>query len=137
MKDAGIKTGNIDKIADLRYCLRCCLFHIPMIRRKEGLAEGQKTNGRRLRAEVGTADLAGYYPVTLVVESTDGSKPLDTDVVFYLHDSFSPSVYTITPEEFDDEQRAVDDGILSYGAFTVGVITDKGQDLAWTGSCRR
>ncbi|MFN8250882.1 MAG: YEATS-associated helix-containing protein [Ferruginibacter sp.] len=129
MKDAGIKTGNIDKIADLPVLPALLPVSHPDDPQKGRFGGRAENNGRRLRAEVGTADLAGYYPVTLVVESTDGSKPLDTDVVFYLHDSFSPSVYTITPEEFDDEQRAVDDEILSYGAFTVGVITDKGKTL--------
>lgn len=129
MKEADLKIENIDKIADLPV-----LPALPPVSHPDDPQKGRfggkaVNNGRRLRAEVGTADLYGYYPVTLVVESTDDSKPLDTDVVFYLHDSFSPSVYTITPEEFDDAQRAVDDEILSYGAFTVGVITDKGKTL--------
>ena len=86
-------------------------------------------NNRRLKAQVKWSGIPDYYNVTLIVESTDEAKhPLSSDVVLYLHDSFNPSVYRITPAEFK-EGKAIDDEILSYGAFTAGAITDDGQTM--------
>lgn len=62
------------------------------------------------------------------MESSVREKPLDSGVIFYLHDSFRPSVYTIKKDEFIDG-KAVDSYILAYGAFTVGVVTDNGEAL--------
>jgi hypothetical protein len=85
-------------------------------------------NDRKLSAKVRKSAIPKFYNVELIVESTDENNPLATDVIFYLHDSFSPSVYTIKPDEFT-EGKAYDNEILSYGAFTVGVITDNGKTL--------
>ncbi|MEO9144172.1 MAG: YEATS-associated helix-containing protein [Ginsengibacter sp.] len=85
-------------------------------------------NGRKLSAKVSKSAIPKFYSVELIVESTKENNPLITDVIFYLHDSFSPSVYTIKPDEFT-EGRAYDNEIISYGAFTVGVITDNGKTL--------
>ena len=85
-------------------------------------------NNRKLTAKVTESALPEYYNVEIVVESTDATSPLNTDVIFYLHDSFSPSVYTIKPDEFTNG-KAIDNQILSYGAFTVGVITDNGKTM--------
>jgi hypothetical protein len=97
---------------------------------QKGRFGGKKeNNGRRLSAKVEPSkDDPGYYNVTIWVESTDPLRPLSGDVIFYLHDSFRPSVYTIKPDEFTDG-KALDDEIVSYGAFTAGVVTDNGQTL--------
>lgn len=88
-----------------------------------------ENNFRSLKAEVKKSYLPAFYDVTIWVESTDPQNhPLDTSIVFYIHDSFSPSVYAINPEEFTDG-KAVDDEILSFGAFTVGAIADNGKTL--------
>jgi hypothetical protein len=87
-----------------------------------------ENNGRALKATVTERkDAKELYDVTIWVESTDPQKPLDSDVVFYLHDSFRPAVYTIKPKDFKDG-RALDD-LISYGAFTVGAVTDNGSTL--------
>ncbi|HEY9002752.1 MAG TPA: YEATS-associated helix-containing protein [Mucilaginibacter sp.] len=85
-------------------------------------------NGRALKATVTNSLIPDFYNVTIWVESTDNDRPLDSDVVFYLHDSFRPSVYSIKVNEFEDG-KAIDKDILSYGAFTVGAVTDNGQTL--------
>jgi len=85
-------------------------------------------NGRALKATVTKALIPDFYNVTIWVESTDSERPLNSDVVFYLHDSFRPSVYNITPKDFEDG-KAIGKDILSYGAFTVGAVTDNGQTL--------
>lgn len=91
-----------------------------------GVAE---KNHRRLDASVSKSLLPGYYNVKVWVESTDpATYPLSDDVVFYLHDSFSPSVYSIPVNKFS-EGKAVDDEIIAFGAFTVGAVTDKGLTL--------
>lgn len=87
-------------------------------------------SGRSLKANVAkSGSIPEFYNVTIWVESDDPAKnPLNSDVIFYIHDSFSPSVYRITPAEFKDG-KAVDDEILSYGAFTVGAIADNGATM--------
>ncbi|TFF37267.1 YEATS-associated helix-containing protein [Mucilaginibacter psychrotolerans] len=87
-----------------------------------------ENNGRALKASVIKSSIPEFYNVSIWVESTDETRPLDTDVMFYLHDSFRPAVYTIKPKEFRND-KAMDAGILSYGAFTVGVVTDNGETL--------
>jgi hypothetical protein len=54
---------------------------------------------------------------------------LNSDVIFYIHDSFNPSIFTYTKSEFAADGKVIEDDILSYGSFTVGVITDNGQTL--------
>jgi hypothetical protein len=89
-----------------------------------------EVNHKRLKADVKESDdYPDYYDVAIWVESEDRTKWPLTDVIFYIHDSFSPSVYTIKTSEFDDKGRAMDNEILSYGAFTVGVITDNGETM--------
>ena len=87
-----------------------------------------ESNRRKLSAAVADSFVPGFYKVTLSVKATDASHPLDSDVVFYLHDSFNPSVYLIKPADFVGDVASVA-GILSYGAFTVGAITDNGNTL--------
>ena len=87
-----------------------------------------ESNERKLSAVVTASAIPDYYNVILTVESTNLQKPLNTDVIFYIHDSFSPSIFTYKQEEFK-EGKVIEDEILSYGAFTVGVITDNGKTL--------
>jgi hypothetical protein len=96
---------------------------------KDRFGGSPKRNGRTLKATVSKSFVPNFYNVSIWVESDDpGANPLNADVIFYLHDSFSPSVYRIPPSEFKDN-KAVDDEILSYGAFTVGAITDDGKTM--------
>jgi hypothetical protein len=87
-------------------------------------------NGRRLSADVKPSSFPKFYNVKLIVESTNpDDNPLNSDVIFYIHDSFNPSIFTYTKSEFTADGKVIEDDILSYGAFTVGVITDNGQTL--------
>ena len=88
-----------------------------------------ENNFRKLSAAVTASVISGFYKVKLWVESTDTTHhPLDSEVIYYIHDSFSPSVFTYKPAEFIDG-KAIENDILSYGAFTVGVITDNGKTM--------
>jgi hypothetical protein len=87
-----------------------------------------ENNGKALKASVVKSTIPEFYNVTIWVESTDPTKPLNSDVIFYLHDSFRPAVYTIKPDDFV-KGKAIDDEILSYGAFTIGAVTDNGETL--------
>lgn len=95
---------------------------------KGRFGEKPERNFRELKANVTKSHIPDFYQVEIWVESTDPQHPLDADVVFYLHDSFSPSVYSIKTDEFRNG-KALDDDILSYGAFTVGAITDNGKTM--------
>lgn len=89
-----------------------------------------ESNFRRLAAEVTTSAIPNFFHVKLWVESTDPvNHPMTSDVIFYIHDSFSPSVFTYKPNEFTQDGKAMEDDILSFGAFTVGVITDNGKTM--------
>ena len=88
-----------------------------------------KRNGRSLKAGISISAIPSFYDLTLWVESDDPThNPLNSDVVFFLHDSFSPSVILVSAEEIK-EGRATVAGITTYGAFTVGVITDDGNTV--------
>jgi hypothetical protein len=66
----------------------------------------------------------------LIVESTDpNNNPLNSDVILYIHDSFNPSIIRYTKSEINKDGKIIEDDILSYGAFTIGVITDNGKTL--------
>jgi len=106
---------------------------LPPITHKEDPQKGRfggksENNERKLSAAVKKSAIPDFYNVVLTVESTNPLSPLNSDVIFYIHDSFSPSIFTYKPEEFKDG-KVIEDEILSYGAFTVGVITDNGKTL--------
>jgi hypothetical protein len=84
------------------------------------------SNNRQLKAEVESSLVPSFYNVKISVESTNPEKyPLTGEVIFYIHDSFRPSVYS----EKVINNVATDNDILSYGAFTVGAVADGGQTL--------
>lgn len=113
------------------------LHELPEIKPATNLDDPQKgrfggkaiNNNRQLKAEVKKSDYPGFYNVKIWVESLDSAKPLADEVIFYIHDSFNPSVYPITVDEFTADGKAMDDEILAYGAFTVGAVADKGKTL--------
>ncbi len=95
---------------------------------QKGRFGGQsEKNHRILKAGVTTTGNPEYFQVRLQVEATDAGNPLATDVIFYLHDSFHPSVYLVTPPMFKEGKAIID--LLSYGAFTAGAATDNGNTL--------
>lgn len=88
----------------------------------------RERNGRRLSAKVQYSPTPGLYRIDLWVESTDPAHPLDTDVIFYLHNTFRPSVFTIKVEDFREGKASVEPK-TAWGAFTVGAVTDNGNTL--------
>jgi hypothetical protein len=79
-------------------------------------------NFRKLDADVKPSSNPNYFHVKLWVESTDPENhPHNSETIFYIHDSFSPSVLTCKSNETKE--------MLAYGAFTVGVITDEGRTM--------
>lgn len=94
---------------------------------QKGRFGGKAWNGGRcLTATLDKAPPnARYYKVNLEVSRVNqSSPPLEGVVVFYLHNTFSPSVREVR----------VSDGVarlalMSYGAFTVGAVADGGATL--------
>jgi hypothetical protein len=82
-------------------------------------------NGRQLKATVKPTDDDDFFAVDIWVETADKENPLD-EVLFFLHDSFSPSVRKIISE---DGSIAKMKTLNAYGAFTVGAVTDNGSTL--------
>lgn len=95
--------------------------------RQKGRFGGKaQNNGRKISATVKSTRIAGkYYPFTLTVESIDPiNNPLTGEVIFFLHDSFTPSVVKVMPENGKAEYSN-----SAYGAFTVGAVADDGKTL--------
>ena len=62
----------------------------------------------------------GWFRVDLLVSAI--GRSLVHLVEFHLHETFSPSVQVVKPKA--DEARLT---VLAWGAFTAGVIADRGQ----------
>ena len=94
--------------------------------RQKGRFGGKsENNGRRISATVNKRRVGIYYPFILTVESTNPlNNPLVGEVIFFLHQSFTPSVIKVIAENgkavFSDS---------AYGAFTVGAVSDDGNTL--------
>lgn len=82
-------------------------------------------NGRKLSATVTPlkSDDSELFRINLSVESTDPAKPLDDAVKFFLHHTFDPSTCVVLPKK----GVAALNEVISWGAFTVGVMTDGGK----------
>lgn len=82
-------------------------------------------NNRTLTAEV--AGVSGpeseVFTIKLKAAATDGA-PLSQPVKFFLHDSFAPDSAVVLPRA-----GIVELELVSWGAFTVGAITDGGQTM--------
>jgi hypothetical protein len=86
-----------------------------------GLAE---IPGRRLSVVPRPGGLrSATQKFDLVVESLPGLPPLEGDVTFHLHPTFSEPVMVVAAKD----GRAVLDDCEAYGAFTVGVSADQGR----------
>lgn len=93
--------------------------------RQKGRFGGQPiSNNRKLSAIVGDRPKGMFYDFTVTVESTDKENPLTGEVIFYLHQSFTPNVITVPVTE----GKAVY-AKEAYGAFTVGAVADNGNTL--------
>lgn len=87
---------------------------------QKGRFGGQDTNkGFRLRATVEQSDLrSDWCKVTLTVSGPPGWRPKG-DVMFYVHHTFTPDHYAVTPVK--GMATLV---LTAWGAFTVGAIVD-------------
>lgn len=93
---------------------------------QKGRFGGQaSSHGRQLQATVTEAGVPGLFYVQLRVESTGTGKPLDEEVIFYLHHTIRPSVVTVVPDKGIAETAP----LLTYRAFTAGAVTDNGETL--------
>jgi hypothetical protein len=90
---------------------------------KKRFGEQAERNGRRLSAKVVEIPGSQFYKVTIRVESTDKTRPLNGKVALFLHDSFAPYDRLLVDVVNDVAEYEV----RSYGAFTVGALTDEGQ----------
>lgn len=80
-------------------------------------------NGRQLRADISVSTFhAEMYSVQLEVIATDSARPLEGEVVFYLHPTFRNPKRSIPVK---DGKAELD--IIAWGSFTVGVECDNGQ----------
>ena len=79
------------------------------------------SNGREITAKVTPVSRSEYCSVLLTVRSTDGLKPLQGEVKFFLHDTFPDPVRTVPVENGVATLTAA-----SWGAYTVGVLADGG-----------
>ncbi len=93
--------------------------------RQKGRFGGRnENNGRKLSAVVANEPKGIFYDFTIMVESTDNTRPLTGEVILFLHDSFTPNVVKLTVAD----GKAVYKNI-AYGAFTVGAVADNGNTL--------
>ncbi|WP_336689097.1 MULTISPECIES: YEATS-associated helix-containing protein [unclassified Chryseobacterium] len=84
-----------------------------------------EVNNRKLSATVTESRLSGFFNVSLKVSSADANNPIISETYFYLHDTFLNPVRKVLPINGE----VVLEDLLSYGAFTVGVITDFGETI--------
>ena len=83
----------------------------------------ETNNGRRLSAAVEPVT-DDWFSVTLSVESSSESTPLEGTVTFHLHPTFPRDVVPVVVEN----GRAVLK-LSAWGAFTVGAVADNGRTL--------
>jgi prokaryotic YEATS domain len=84
----------------------------------------EERNGRKLTARTGKSALGPrWLTVLLRVESTDGTPLRGKYAYFFLHDTFEPDVYRV---KVDKSGKFAELEIAAVGAFTAGVVADKG-----------
>lgn len=87
-----------------------------------------KRRNRTLSAEVTATDDPDFYEVCFMVKGTD-DHPLESDVFFYIDDTFSPSVIKKSKAQIDENNGIAEHSVEAWGAFTIGAITDFGETL--------
>lgn len=124
---AQVERDNIKKVlASIRAPMLKDITHLddPQKDRFGGRAS---RNGRQLKALVKESGITAFFDVTFWVESPDANKPLTDPVLFYIHPTFHPSVFTINPDQFEEGKAMYK--VVAWGAFTIGCITDKGETM--------
>ena len=87
----------------------------------------EEVDGRRLIARVKPSAInKEWLTTTLRVESTNG-KPLEgAFVYFFVHESFNPNAFRVA---VDKSGEFAELEVLSYGAYTVGAVADRGRAM--------
>jgi len=80
-------------------------------------------NDRKMTAVVKETKIAGFFQVSILIESTDTAKPLTGVVNFHLH----PTFLNPNPIIAVRDGKAVLELRKVYGAFTVGADMDNGK----------
>jgi len=84
----------------------------------------EERSGRKLTARTGKSTLGPrWLTVLLRVESTDTTPLRGKYAYFFLHDTFEPDVYRV---KVDKSGKSAELEIAAVGAFTAGVVADKG-----------
>ena len=82
-----------------------------------------RNNDRKLSVKIEKIPGESFYRrVNMRVESTNPQKPLEGEVIFYLHPTFTSPKYSV-----DVENGVAEDTIVSYGVFTIGAVADNGE----------
>lgn len=84
-----------------------------------------KSNDRTLSVSYQPYFLSGYLKLTIKVSADKQNDPLKGNVYLFLHDSFVDSM-VVCPA---DGKPEVTHEVISYGAFTIGAVTDEGETM--------
>lgn len=91
--------------------------------RKGRFGRKHRQNGLELRARV-ALDSPGWYRIDLTVASEiEADPPRGGEVVFYYHNTFDPPYERVSLNQLGEAKTT----LYAYGAFTVGVVADKGK----------
>jgi hypothetical protein len=89
---------------------------------KDQFGGKSRDRGRKLTARIRRVPQDDKLRLVTIVVSTDGSAPLDGNVVFYLHPTFDPHIRTVHVS--NGEARL---NLVCWGAFTLGALADQGK----------
>ncbi len=93
---------------------------------QKGRFGGQSSsNGRTLSVSYKKYFLPGFLKLTIKVSADHENNLLKGNVYLFLHDSFADSVAVYDAEG----KKEVVHEVISYGAFTIGAVTDKGNTM--------
>ncbi|WP_367269349.1 YEATS-associated helix-containing protein [uncultured Chryseobacterium sp.] len=120
IQEAGLKTSfNEEKLPDL-----------PPVKFKDDPQKGRfggqsNFNGRTLSVSYKKYFLPGFLKLTIKVSADHENNLLKGNVYLFLHDSFADSVVMYAA----DGKKEIVHEVISYGAFTIGAVTDGGNTM--------
>lgn len=93
---------------------------------QKGRFGGQSSsNGKTLSVSYKKYILPGFLKLTIRMSTDHENNLLKGNVYLFLHDSFADSVVVYDAEG----KKEVIHEVISYGAFTIGAVTDKGKTM--------
>ncbi|WBX95727.1 YEATS-associated helix-containing protein [Chryseobacterium gambrini] len=93
---------------------------------QKGRFGGQSSsNGRTLSVSYKKYFLPGFLKLTIKVSADSNDNPLRDNVYLFLHDSFADSVVMYV----GNGKKEIIHEVISYGAFTIGAVTDTGKTM--------